>query len=166
MRVFFSRIFIKCAYFSRIFKNTRKIRVFYKKGLRSPPWPSTRPVRCTGPSIAKRPARRTPKPRNPRHFDTIEGGRVYQALLVTIQSVKAIYSGKTNVSDTFWRPGGVSDQISRLHFERVPGLGNPSVVVYQKLKDLWAGAPLGAPSSGAPSAASSRILKRNTNNDN
>ena len=49
------------------------------------------------------------KPRNPHDFDTFEGGtpRVYQALMVTIQSVKAIYSGKTTLSDTFWRPGGV-----------------------------------------------------------
>ena len=44
-----------------------------------------------------------PKPRNPRHFDTTEGGRVHHTLLVMIQSVKAIYT----VSDTFWRPGGV-----------------------------------------------------------
>ena len=49
----------------------------------------------------------TAKPRNPRHFDTIEGGRVHQTLLGTIQYVKAIYSTKTTVSDTFWRPGGV-----------------------------------------------------------
>ena len=51
------------------------------------------------------------KPRNPRHFDTIEGGRVYQTLLVTIQSViytvKAIYKGKTTVADICFRPGGV-----------------------------------------------------------
>ena len=40
-------------------------------------------------------------------FDTFEGGRVYQTRLVTVLSVKAIYRGKTTVSDTFWRPGGV-----------------------------------------------------------
>ena len=39
--------------------------------------------------------------------DTIEGGRVCQALLVTIHSVEAIYSSKTIVSYTFSRPGGV-----------------------------------------------------------
>ena len=49
----------------------------------------------------------TAKLRNPRHFDTIEGGRVHQTLLGAIQYVKAIYSSKTTVSDTFWRPGGV-----------------------------------------------------------
>ena len=47
-----------------------------------------------------------PKPRNPRHFDTIEGGRVHQTLLGAIQYVKAIYRSKTTVADTFWRPGG------------------------------------------------------------
>ena len=31
-----------------------------------------------------------PKPRNPRHFATIEDGRVRQALLVTLQSVNAM----------------------------------------------------------------------------
>ena len=36
-----------------------------------------------------------------------EGGRVHQALLVTIQCVKAIYSGTTTASGTFWRPGGI-----------------------------------------------------------
>ena len=54
--------------------------------------------------------------RNPRHFDTIEGGKLeggrvfltqFQTLLVAIQSVKAIYSGKTIVSDIYRRPGGV-----------------------------------------------------------
>ena len=46
-------------------------------------------------------------PRNPRHFDTIEGGRVCQTRLVTIQSAKVIYSCKATVSDTCGRPGGV-----------------------------------------------------------
>ena len=47
------------------------------------------------------------KPRDPRPFDTFEGGRVCQTSLVTRQHVKATYSGKTAVSDTFWRTGGV-----------------------------------------------------------
>ena len=41
------------------------------------------------------------KPRNPRHFEIIEGGRAYRRLSVTIQPVKAIYEGKAIVSDTF-----------------------------------------------------------------
>ena len=35
-------------------------------------------------------AERITKPRNPRHFDTIEGGRVHHTFLVTIESVKGI----------------------------------------------------------------------------
>ena len=72
-----------------------------RQGLR---WPPRRPgERQQGGRVLRACA----KPRNPRHFESIEGGRVYQTRLVTIQSVKAIYSGKTTVSDTFWRPGGV-----------------------------------------------------------
>ena len=50
---------------------------------------------------------RRAKPRNPRRFDTIEGRRVHQALLMAIQRVKAIYSRTTIVPCTFWRPGGI-----------------------------------------------------------
>ena len=59
------------------------------------------------PILSSERAYRLTKPRNPRHLDTIEGGRVYETLLVTIQIVTAIYRGKTTVSDTFWHPGGV-----------------------------------------------------------
>ena len=39
-----------------------------------------------GAYVAESAARR-PKPRNPRHFGTIEGGRVYQALHIESESV-------------------------------------------------------------------------------
>ena len=37
-------------------------------------------------------------PRNPLHFDVMEGGRAYQTVLVPTDS------GTATVSDTFWRP--------------------------------------------------------------
>ena len=82
----------------------------------------------------------------------IEGGRVHETLSVAIQSVKAIYSGKTTLSDTFWRPGGVCDQISRLHFERVTGRG-PDAEELEGQPQHQHGQPSGRERPGSPAAA-------------
>ena len=96
-------------------------------------------------------------PQPARTLERVDGGSVCCTHVCCYTSVSGAFTVVQPLFQTlFWRPGGVRDQISRLHFERVTGLGGIKHAtghvtllevdpeVFAAKQDVAAGKPLSA----------------------